>query len=195
MRGLVPRPTLSQLTEAVRLGCHEFNRFGITSVIDPGLYPWELHAYQAAYEAGILSVRLNVMPSWHGFREEEQEAALDSRAAELGIYTGLGDEWLRIGGLKMAIDGGTSSHTACMYEPFEGETEVKSFNRLDTADLRRHFRRAARYQGGTPAFIAAATVPRTWPLRQWPMPRMRRAAPTGATASSMLTSPLITRSI
>ena len=42
----------------------------------------------------------------------------------------------------MAIDGGTSSHTACMYEPFEGEAEVKSFNRLDTADLRRHFRRA-----------------------------------------------------
>ena len=143
VRGLVPRPTLSQLLEAVRLGCHEFNRFGITSVLDPGLYPWEMHAYQAAYEAGLLSVRMNVMPSWHGFREEEQEAALDSRAAELGIYTGLGDEWLRIGGLKMAIDGGTSSHTACMYEPFEGETEVKSFNRLDTADLRRHFRRAA----------------------------------------------------
>jgi hypothetical protein len=86
---------------------------------------------------------MNLMPSWHGFREEEQEAVLDSRASELGIYTGLGDEWLRIGGLKMAIDGGTSSHTACMYEPFEGETEVKSFNRLDTADLRRHFRRAA----------------------------------------------------
>ncbi len=143
VRGLVPRPTLSQLLDAVRLGCHEFNRFGITSVLDPGLYPWEMHAYQAAYEAGLLSVRMNVMPSWHGFREEEQEAVLDCRAAELGIYTGLGDEWLRIGGLKMAIDGGTSSHTACMYEPFEGETEVKSFNRLDTADLRRHFRRAA----------------------------------------------------
>jgi predicted amidohydrolase YtcJ len=143
VRGLVPRPTLSQLLEAVRLGCREFNRFGITSVLDPGLYPWEMHAYQAAYEAGLLSVRLNVMPSWHGFREEEQESVLDGRASELGIYTGLGDEWLRIGGLKMAIDGGTSSHTACMYEPFEGEPEVKSFNRLDTADLRRHFRRAA----------------------------------------------------
>jgi hypothetical protein len=143
VRGLVPRPTLGQLLAAVRLGCQEFNRFGITSVIDPGLYPWEMHAYQAAYEAGLLSVRMNVMPSWHGFREEEQEAVLDGRAAELGIYTGLGDEWLRVGGLKMAIDGGTSSHTACMYEPFEGEAEVRSFNRLDTADLRRHFRRAA----------------------------------------------------
>ncbi len=84
VRGLVPRPTLSQLLEAVRLGCHEFNRFGITSVLDPGLYPWEMHAYQAAYEAGLLSVRMNIMPSWHGFREEEQEAVLDSRASELG---------------------------------------------------------------------------------------------------------------
>ena len=68
VRGLVPRPTLSQLLEAVRLGCHEFNRFGITSVLDPGLYPWEMHVYQAAYEVGLLSVRMNVMPSRHGFR-------------------------------------------------------------------------------------------------------------------------------
>ena len=104
--------------------------------------PGKCARYQAAYEAGLLSVRMNLMPSWHGFREEEREEVLDYRASELGICTGLGDEWLRIGGLKMAIDGGTSSHTAFMYEPFEGETEVKSYNRLDTTDLRRHFRRA-----------------------------------------------------
>ena len=54
----------------------------------------------------------------------------------------MGDEWLRIGALKMAIDGGTSSHTAYMYEPFEGETEVSHFNRLDTDDLHRYFRTA-----------------------------------------------------
>ncbi|NJS39517.1 MAG: amidohydrolase family protein [Rhodobacteraceae bacterium] len=45
----------------------------------------------------------------------------------------------------MAIDGGTSSRTAYMYEPFEGETEVRNFNRLDTADLLRYFRTAQEY--------------------------------------------------
>jgi predicted amidohydrolase YtcJ len=79
------------------------------------------------------------MPSWHGFRDEETEEQLNYRAQELGLYTGVGDEWLRLGGLKMAIDGGTTPHTAYMYEPFEGEREVINYNRLDTADLRRYF--------------------------------------------------------
>jgi predicted amidohydrolase YtcJ len=101
-----------------------------------------MRAYQAFYRDGGLSVRTNLMPSWHGFRQEETEAQLDYRARELGIYTGLGDEWLRIGALKMAIDGGTTPHTAYMYEPFEGETEVINYNRLSLDDLRRYFRTA-----------------------------------------------------
>ena len=118
------------------------HRFGITSVIDPGLMPFEVSAYQAAYAQGNLSVRTNLMLSWHGFREEENEAELDARATSTGLMTGLGDVWLRLGGLKMAIDGGTSSHTAFMYAPFEGEATVGNFNRLDPAQLRRYFRTA-----------------------------------------------------
>jgi predicted amidohydrolase YtcJ len=142
VRALLPQPTLAELQEALALGCQEMNRYGITSVIDPGLYPYEMHAYQAFHQAGGLTVRMNLMPSWHGFREEESAAELDQRATALGIYSGLGDEWLRIGGLKMAIDGGTSSHTALMYEPFEGESSVGNFNRLNPDQLRRYFRTA-----------------------------------------------------
>ncbi|MEZ4558108.1 MAG: hypothetical protein R2854_17015 [Caldilineaceae bacterium] len=58
---------------------------------------------------------------------------------------------MRLGGLKMAIDGGTSSHTAFMYAPFEGEATVGNFNRLDPAQLRRYFRTAgARLGRGHP---------------------------------------------
>jgi hypothetical protein len=159
---------VAELKAAIRLGCQEMNRWGITSVVDPGLYPHEISAYQAYYQdwqaarhaitwsprqliaqpspqpvtAPPLTVRVNLMPSWHGFREEETEAELEARARSLGLRSGLGDEWLRLGGLKMAVDGGTSSHTAFMYEPFEGEREVRNFNRLDPATLRRHFRTA-----------------------------------------------------
>jgi predicted amidohydrolase YtcJ len=139
VRRLIPPPTHAELQHAIRLGCRELNRFGITSIIEPGLNSAELRAYQAAYQAGGLTVRTNLMPSWHGFRQEETEAQLEARARELGLFTGFGDEWLRIGGLKMAIDGGTTPHTAYMYEPFEGETEVKNFNRLSLDDLRRFF--------------------------------------------------------
>lgn len=67
---------------------------------------------------------------------------LDYRATETGLHTGLGDEWLRLGGLKIAIDGGTSLHSAYMYEPFEGESEVCDYNRLNPEQLRRYFRTA-----------------------------------------------------
>ena len=142
VRRLIPSPTLAEMKQAIELGCQQMHRFGITSVIEPGLNSAEMRAYQACYQAGGLTVRTNLMPSWHGFRQEETEAQLDYRARELGIYTGLGDEWLRIGGLKMAIDGGTTPHTAYMYEPFEGETAVKNFNRLSLEDLHRFFQTA-----------------------------------------------------
>jgi predicted amidohydrolase YtcJ len=139
VRDLLPEHSVDELKHALALGCNEFNRFGISSVLDPGLMSHELHAYQSFYQDGDLTVRMNLMPSWHGFRDEESERQLDYRARELGVFSGLGDEWLRLGGLKMAIDGGTSSHTAYMYEPFEGENEVVNYNRLATADLRRFF--------------------------------------------------------
>jgi hypothetical protein len=142
VRHLVPQPTQEHKKQSLRLACREMHRFGITSVVEPGLYPREMRAYQSLYRDGALSLRVNLMPSWHGFNDDENEEALDHRARELGIYSGLGDEWLRIGGLKMAIDGGTTSRTAYMYEPYEGDTELVAFNRLELEALYRYFRTA-----------------------------------------------------
>ena len=142
VRKLIPAPTPAELEDAVRLGCKDFNQFGITSVLDPGLLPSVLHAYQSVYRDGGLSVRMNLMPSWHGFYDEEDASQIIAKTRALGAFTGIGDEWLKMGGLKMAIDGGTSSRSAWMYAPFEGESEVGDFNRLSPADLYRFFREA-----------------------------------------------------
>jgi predicted amidohydrolase YtcJ len=142
VRPLVPRPTVEQMKESLRLACDRMHRFGITSVVEPGLEPEEIRAYQSFYQAGELSVRVNLMPVWHGFHDGDIEEVLDYRAKELGIYSGLGDEWLRMGALKMAIDGGTTPHTAYMYEPYEGDTELVAFNRLPLDALYRYFRTA-----------------------------------------------------
>ncbi len=139
VRPLVPKPTLAQMKDFLRLACQQMHRFGITSVVEPGLEPDEMRAYQSFYQDGELSVRVNLMPVWHGFHDGDIEEVLDYRAKELGIYSGLGDEWLRIGALKMAIDGGTTPHTAYMYEPYEGDTELVAFNRLELDALHRYF--------------------------------------------------------
>ena len=140
-RQLLADPSMDECVAALDAAGRAYLAVGITSVLDPGLRPWELHAYQLARAAGKLHVRANLMPSWHGFREDENAGQLDARAAELGVFSGLGDDWLRMGGLKMAIDGGTTSHTAWMFQPFVGETKVHDYNRLDPEDLRVFFAR------------------------------------------------------
>jgi predicted amidohydrolase YtcJ len=140
-RSLIPAPTEEANVAAIEAAGKAYLRVGITSVLEPGLYPSELRAYLRARRSGRLPVRVNLMPSWHGFREEEQLAELDDRAANLGVFSGLGDEWLSLGALKMAVDGGTTSHTAWMFQPFLGEEKVFDYNRLDPEDLREFFAR------------------------------------------------------
>ncbi|MFM2031951.1 MAG: hypothetical protein RLZZ297_716 [Chloroflexota bacterium] len=141
VRNILPAVTEAQVVEAIDKASTHYLSYGITSIQEPGLYPWEIRGYMAARRAEKLHLRASLMPSWHGFREEEIEAELDDRAANLGIWSGLGDEMLRMTALKMAVDGGTTSRTAWMFKPFVGETTVRDFNRLDPADLRRYFKR------------------------------------------------------
>ncbi|MGD1996388.1 MAG: amidohydrolase [Anaerolineae bacterium] len=42
-------------------------------------------------------------------------------ALALGMRSGLGDDWLRVGGIKVFVDGALGSHTAAMLEPYVGE--------------------------------------------------------------------------
>jgi predicted amidohydrolase YtcJ len=140
-RSLIPTPSEQECVHAIEAAGKAYHKVGITSVLEPGLYPYELRAYLRARREGRLPVRVNLMPSWHGFREEEHKDELEDRAANLGVFSGLGDEWLSLGAMKMAVDGGTTSHTAWMFQPFLGEEKVFDYNRLDPEDLREFFAR------------------------------------------------------
>ena len=142
VRGLLPAPSLNDMKEHLRLACAEANRCGITSVVEPGLQAQEMRAYQSFYDDGGLSVRVSMMPSWHGFNENETEDVLNHLAGDSGLISGLGNEWLRVGALKMLIDGGTTPHTAFMYEPYVGDSELVAFNRIPQDKLREYFRSA-----------------------------------------------------
>jgi predicted amidohydrolase YtcJ len=138
----LPKLTQTEMCRNLELACEEMHRFGITSIIDPGLWPAQIAAYQAARDSGMLTVRAALMPSWHGFWDDEPRSDLERKARALGVRSGLGDEWLRLAGLKMGIDGGTTAHTALMYEPFLGESDPPSYTRLDLAELEAFFSEA-----------------------------------------------------
>ncbi len=85
-------------------------RTGITSVHDTGGGPDDLRAYQDAHEAGDLRVRVYCFI---------RQASLE-RMIAAGVRTGLGNEWVRVGGVKLVCDGSISERTARLSQPYVG---------------------------------------------------------------------------
>jgi hypothetical protein len=56
-------------------------------------------------------------------------------AVALGIHTGFGDDWLRIGSLKVFADGALGPHTAAMLAPFEDDPNNLGMLLVDNEEL------------------------------------------------------------
>jgi predicted amidohydrolase YtcJ len=97
--------TPGELLDAI----HAAHKLGLT-----GIHNIEganaLAAFQRLHEQGKLTLRVTHMIP----------AANLEHALALGLRGGLGDEWLRLGGIKIFADGSLGSRTAWMLEPFEG---------------------------------------------------------------------------
>jgi predicted amidohydrolase YtcJ len=96
--------------EGVALISRMMARAGITSVHDAYGTPEDLRAYQDARQAGSLAVRVYCLIGSN---------AID-RMIAAGVRTRLGDEWVRIGAMKMTCDGSISERTARLSQPYIG---------------------------------------------------------------------------
>ena len=61
----------------------------------------------------------------------------------LGLRSGLGDEWLRIGNIKVFVDGALGSRTATMIAPYEGEPDNYGMDVTDKEELYEYASRAS----------------------------------------------------
>ncbi len=84
---------------------------GLTSVHDAGASQAQLTAYLDAHHNGELRHRAFLMMRPY------------DHLRDAGAYTGLGDEWVRIGGVKYAADGSASERTMRMSTPYTGTTD------------------------------------------------------------------------
>jgi predicted amidohydrolase YtcJ len=66
-----------------------------------------------------------------------------SAAIETGVRSGFGGEWLRIGGVKMFLDGALGSRTAWLREPYVGGDGC-GIQTLEAEEFRHHATRASR---------------------------------------------------
>lgn len=132
---LIPPLDLSERVEALRDIQKVYHAAGITSVIDPGLFRDDFAVYEELHRQGGLTVRTTAMPRAITDRGDEFMLA-DLQAWE--ARTGEGDDWLRLGGVKVFIDGGASLGTSLMREPYPDErcncgiqvTHTPTFHRL-----------------------------------------------------------------
>src|SRR5438477_3262227 len=91
-----------------------FTAAGLTSVHDAGTSLEHVLAYEDTRTQGELRHRAYMM-----IRGTQIFAGF--KAA--GIYTGFGDEWIRVGGAKFAADGSASERTMRMSTPYVGTTD------------------------------------------------------------------------
>ncbi|MDX6568076.1 MAG: hypothetical protein QOH15_654 [Gaiellales bacterium] len=126
-----PTPSESEIDAAVRKGVREAHRRGLTGVHDfqrnGGFAAW-----QRLSADGALAFRV-----WASLPAERLDEAL-----ALGVRSGLGDDWIRVGPVKAFADGALGSRTASMLEPFsDGGSGMRL---LEPEELREIVARASR---------------------------------------------------
>lgn len=125
VNGAVPPSNEARLDREVQAAMRYVAANGVTSVHDMAGFE-SLAAYRRAKAAGEMSTRIySVVPL------AEWQALRDDIAAN-----GVGDSWLKIGGLKGFMDGSLGSHTAAFFEPFSDAPEDRGFLINELGDMR-----------------------------------------------------------
>ncbi len=105
----LPPPTREEEETALRAAVKAYHAAGITSVIEPGLEGADFVPFKGLWANGELTVRvtamLRVFPGTT--RADLDRAVVGIRGLALG--TGFGDQWLRLGGVKVTADGGVET--------------------------------------------------------------------------------------
>ena len=140
---------LSELTQAIGRAAEQYLKEGVTSCTKAGIgggwiahSPAELAAYQAARDTGTLGVRVELMAASEVLHPLGAHAS-DGLVAglDLGIRTGFGDDWLRLGAVKIFADGSLVGRTAALIDPYDGDGDGggngggRGYLQADAADL------------------------------------------------------------
>jgi len=107
---LIPEPPQNELVEAMRDAQEYCWEAGLTGIHDFDGKNCFL-ALQQLHKNGELNFRV----------VKNIPVALLEHAVGVGLQSGFGDEWLRIGGIKIFADGALGPRTAAMVEPYDND--------------------------------------------------------------------------
>ena len=119
MAKVIPRPSESEMEEALRAALKEAARVGLTTVHDitvdtdswNGSFTGEIQLLRRAELEGWLSCRIYAITP----------IAQWQKLAEAGISHGMGSDFLKLGAVKAFADGSLGSRTGWMFKPYEDD--------------------------------------------------------------------------
>ena len=128
----IPQPSLGAVIEAIRAAQPILWKMGLTGVHD---FDRRLcfMALQELHNRGELKLRVT---------KNLPVEDLD-HAAEIGLRTGFGNDWLCVGMVKAFMDGALGPRTAAMFAPYLNEPENRGILNMDGEHLFELARRAA----------------------------------------------------
>lgn len=112
---IVPEPSEQELTEMCALASQKAVEAGLTSVHWLVHSPAEIRILQKLRKEGKLPLRVYlVVPV------EFLDCLIDA-----GLVTGFGDHMIKIGGIKILVDGSLGARTAALKQPYDDERSTK----------------------------------------------------------------------
>jgi len=108
------RLTLDQQIESWTQQFHKLHAAGLTSIRQPGISLEQYHMFQGMKSRGLLTMRVTAMLS---APPNPDAANVRAFIESSGVRPDEGDEWLKIAGMKMYVDGGFEGGR--MREPYE----------------------------------------------------------------------------
>jgi hypothetical protein len=130
--GSLPQPGVSEVAAAIREAQEALWRMGLT-----GLHDFDRRtcfmALQQLHARGELKMRVV-----KNIPVEDLP-----HASALGLRTGFGDDTLRVGNIKIFMDGALGPRTAAMLEPYAQESENRGILNMDAEELFELGRQAA----------------------------------------------------
>jgi len=120
----IPEPQLSRVIDAILEAQNKLLRMGITGIHDFDRKMCfnalqKIHADHKLSLRVVKSLPIDALP----------------QAVEIGLRTGFGDDWLRIGSVKMFADGALGPHTASMMKDYENEPGNRGMLTMDSEDI------------------------------------------------------------
>lgn len=139
----VPPYSTDELSDQFLKSMQILNTYGLTSTVDGGLTIEEMHALHRLSKTGKQTMRVAAL--YRPERVPTNLAEWERLMKADGPTTGFGDEWMRLAGVKLVIDGGMTLRTARTIEPYPDDKHFHGVAYVTPEHFRKLIRIADKY--------------------------------------------------